>query len=75
MATTPLIMIVFTKDRRLAPWLDHYKHATAPALQCWDAFSIAGPLQNKHVQVEERRQCITAIREFSGKFTAMLAVL
>jgi hypothetical protein len=32
MATTPLIMIVCTRDRRLAPWLDHYEHATAPAL-------------------------------------------
>jgi hypothetical protein len=36
---------------------------------------LDGVRQDKHVQVEERRQCITAIREFSGKFIAMLAVL
>jgi hypothetical protein len=36
---------------------------------------LDGVRRDKHVQVEERRHCITAIREFSGKFTAMLAVL
>jgi hypothetical protein len=34
-----------------------------------------GARQDKHVQVEERRYCITAVREFSAKFSAMLAVL
>lgn len=36
---------------------------------------LDGVRQDKHVQVEERWRCITAVREFSGKFTAMLAVL
>lgn len=36
---------------------------------------LDGIRQDKHVQVEERQQCITAVREFSGKLSAMLAVL
>jgi len=36
---------------------------------------LDGVRQDKHVQVEERRQCITAVREFSGKLSAMLAML
>jgi hypothetical protein len=36
---------------------------------------LGGFRQDKHVQVEERRYCIIAVREFSAKFSAMLAVL
>lgn len=36
---------------------------------------LDGVRRDKHVQVEERRNCITAFREFSAKFSAMLGVL
>lgn len=36
---------------------------------------LDGICRDKHVQVEERRQCIAAVREFSSKLSAMLAVL
>ena len=36
---------------------------------------LNGVRHDKHVQVEERRHCIVAVREFSAKFSAMLAVL
>jgi hypothetical protein len=36
---------------------------------------LDGVRQDKRVQVEERRHCITAVREFSAKFSAMLVVL
>jgi hypothetical protein len=36
---------------------------------------LDGVRRDKHVQVEERAHCIAAVREFSGKFSAMLAVL
>ena len=36
---------------------------------------LDGVRHDKHVQVEERRHCIIAVREFSAKFSAMLAVL
>jgi hypothetical protein len=36
---------------------------------------LDGIRRDKHVQVEERRQCIAAVREFSSKLSAMLAVL
>lgn len=36
---------------------------------------LNGVRRDKHVQVEERRYCITSLREFSAKFSAMLGVL
>ncbi len=36
---------------------------------------LDGIRQDKHVQVEERRLCITAVRDFSSKLSAMLVVL
>lgn len=36
---------------------------------------LDGVRRDKHVQVEERAHCIADVREFSGRFWAMLAVL
>ena len=36
---------------------------------------LEGIRQDKHAQVEERNECIEAISDFHGKFSAMLTVL
>jgi len=52
-----------------------YQRVSGAAERSARAGELDGVRQDKHVQVEERRQCITAVREFSGKLSAMLAVL
>jgi hypothetical protein len=55
--------------------LQMYQHVSGKAEYGARPGELHGFRQDKHVQVEERRYCITAVREFSAKFSAMLAVL
>jgi hypothetical protein len=52
-----------------------YQHVSGQADYGVRPGELDGFRQDKHVQVEERRNCINAVREFSAKFSAMLAVL
>lgn len=52
-----------------------YQHVSGLAEYGTRPGELDGVRRDKHVQVEERRQCINAVREFSAKFSAMLAVL
>lgn len=52
-----------------------YRHVSGQAEYGTRPGELDGVRQDKHVQVEERRRCITAVRDFSAKYSAMLAVL
>lgn len=52
-----------------------YQHVSSQAEYGARPGELDGVRQDKHVQIDERRRCITAVREFSAKFSAMLAVL
>jgi hypothetical protein len=52
-----------------------YQHVSGQAAYGARPGELDGVRQDKYVQIDERRHCITAVREFSAKFSAMLAVL
>lgn len=52
-----------------------YQHVSGQAEYGARPGELDGVRQDKRVQIDERRHCITAVREFSAKFSAMLAVL
>jgi hypothetical protein len=52
-----------------------YQHVSGQAEYGARPGELDGVRQDKRVQVEERRYCIAAVREFSAKFSAMLAIL